>query len=212
MKKTIGIIGTGKVGMTLGIRLANMDYKVNYGSRNPTSLRMLDILQRSSRNAKALSIKDAIEKSHVIVLAIPWERAKEVVALSKKWEGKIIVDCTNPLKQDLSGLSVKSDTSAAEQIAQWAKGADVVKAFNSVGSQVMANPQFGVDNAMMFICGDREESKKIVKRIGEMLGFEVIDTGGLKTARFLEQMAMFWIHMAFNRKLGPDFALKLLTR
>jgi len=212
MTKTIGIIGTGRVGATLGLRLANLDYKVIYGSRNPTSRKMLDILQQSSMNAKALDIKETIKQSNIIILATPWKKTKAIVNLVSDWKGKIIVDCTNPLKANLSGLAVEAGTSAAEKVAQWAKGADIVKAFNSIGTQVMANPQFGTDQATLFICGDRNASKKIVKEIGELLGFDVVDTGDLKTSRFLEQMALFWIHMAFNRGLGSDFALKLLKR
>jgi 8-hydroxy-5-deazaflavin:NADPH oxidoreductase len=208
----IGIIGTGRVGSAIGLRLANLDYKISYGSRNPSSRKMLDILQQSAGNAKALSIKETILKSDVVILAIPWEKAKEVVQSSNNWNGKILIDCTNPLKADLSGLAVEHNTSAAEQIAQWAKGADVIKAFNSVGSQVMTHPQFGSEKAVLFICGDKDKSKEIVTKIGEEMGFDVVDTGVLWTARYLEQMAIFWIHMAFNQGLGADFALKILKR
>jgi len=210
--KTIAIIGTGNVGRALGSRLAHLDHKVLYGTRNPTSRKMLDLLQQSGGNAVALEISEAVKKADVVVLAVPWTKAQAIVQSVPDWKGKILVDCTNALNEDLSALTVAPTTSAAEEIAKWAKGAAVVKAFNSVGSRVMANPQFGTDNAVLFICGNELEAKTIIKTMGEGLGFDVTDAGDLISARYLEQMAMFWIHLALRQKMGSDFAFKLLKR
>jgi len=209
---TIGIIGTGNVGSAIGLHLANLDYKVIFGSRNPTSRKMLDLLQQSAGNAEALGIKETIEGSDVIFLAVPWEKAEEVIKSVEGWKGKILIDCTNPLKADYTGLSVTAVPSAAEQIAKWARGADVIKAFNSIGAQVMSNPQYGTDRAVLFICGNNGKSKEAVCAIAEEMGFDVVDTGDLSTAKYLEQLAMFWIHMAFRQGMGSDFALKILKR
>jgi NADPH-dependent F420 reductase len=209
---TIGIIGTGNVGSAIGLHLANLDYKVIFGSRNPTSRKMLDLLQQSAGNAEAQSVKETIQQADVVFLAVPWDKTEEIIKSVEDWKGKILIDCTNPLKSDYTGLVDIATPSAAEQIAKWAKGADVVKAFNSIGSQVMAHPQYGTDRAVLFICGNNETSKQTVRTIGEEMGFDVVDTGSLASARYLEQMAMFWIHMAFRQGLGSDFALKILKR
>jgi hypothetical protein len=105
---------------------------------------------------------------------------------------------------------VGHDTSAAEQVASWAKGARVVKCFNTTGAENMANPRFGADRAVMFLAGDDEAAKKSVVKLGEDLGFEMVDAGALSIARLLEPVAMLWIRLAFRRGLGRDFAFKLL--
>jgi len=213
MKNTkIAIIGTGNVGKALGLRLANLDHKILYGTRDPSSRKMLDILQQSAGNAEAVAISEAVKKADVVILAVPWEKAQGIIKSVADWEGKILVDCTNALNADLSGLTIGPATSAAEEMAGWAKGAAVVKAFNSVGTQIMANPQFGTDKAVLFICGNDTGAKRIVKAMSETLGFDVQDAGELKAARYLEQMAMFWIHLAIRQKMGSDFAFKLLRR
>ncbi|SRR6266404_4139998 len=126
--------------------------------------------------------------------------------------GKILIDCTNPLKPDLSGLSIGQSTSAAEQIADLAKGARVVKAFNTTGAGNMANPKFGPQDATMFICGDDGSAKATVVKLAEELGFEAVDAGPLLAARYLEPLAMLWIHLAFKMGWGTNFAFKILKR
>lgn len=83
--------------------------------------------------------------------------------------GKVILDCTNPLQPDMSGLA--GDRSAAEQVAVWAPGAKVVKIFNTTGLKNMDDPRFGDDQATMFYCGDDAEAKKVAAHLAEGLGF-----------------------------------------
>jgi len=161
---------------------------------------------------RAESIENIAADSEIIFLAVPWPQAEKTIKSLGYIKGKILVDCTNPLNADLRGLDVEPNTSAAEQIAGWAKGARVVKAFNTVGSSVMANAQFGEDKATLFICGDDPQSKSTVEALAKELSFDVLDTGSIQAARYLEQMAALWIHLAFDQKMGTDFALKVLTR
>ena len=122
------------------------------------------------------------------------------------------MDCTNPLKSDLSSLLIGHTTSAGEEVAKWAPGARVVKAFNTTGAPNMTNPKFGGARAAMFIAGDDAPAKATVKQLGEDVGFEMIDVGALAQARLLEPLAMLWIHLAFKQGLGRDFAFGLLRR
>jgi hypothetical protein len=124
--------------------------------------------------------------------------------------GKIVVDCTNPIGAD--GLVVGTTTSAGELAAGWAQGAVVVKAFNTTGSGNMENPRYGDRAVTMFICGDDSQAKAVVGSLAEQIGFDVIDTGPLKAARYLESMAMLWVHLAYNQGFGTDFAFKLIRR
>ena len=146
----------------------------------------------------------------MVVLTTPWNATQAAIQNAGNLSGKILVDCTNPLKPDLSGLTIGLDASAAEQIASWARGARVVKCFNTTGAENMTSPRFGADLAVMFIAGDDDAAKAIVVKLGDELGFEMVDAGALSIARLLEPVAMLWIHLAYRRGLGRDFAFKLL--
>ena len=123
-----------------------------------------------------------------------------------------MIDCTNPLQPDLSGLSVGHTSSGAEAVARWAKGARVVKTLNSTGAGNMANPVYGGERATMFVCGDDAAAKTTAGELVSALGFDVVDAGPLAQARTLEPLAMLWISLAVHRGLGPNIAFRLMRR
>ena len=208
----IAIIGAGDVGGTLGRRWAELGHSVIFGSRDPSSARLTDLLEKSGENASAKSLSQAAAEGEVVVLATPWPAAEEALRAAGDLRGKPLLDCTNPLKPDLSGLAVGQTTSAAEQIAGWAKGARVVKIFNTTGFPNMADPRFGGVPATMFYAGDDAGAKAIAGKLAAELGFEPVDAGPLRQARLLEPLAMLWISLAFGQKLGTGIAFKLLRR
>jgi len=208
----IGIIGAGNVGGALGKGWAASGHQVKFGVRNSAKPEVVALLKDAGPRASAATVSEAAAFGEVVVLTVPWNMAQAALATAGDLAGKVLVDCTNPLKPDLSGLAVGPDTSAAEQIARWAKGARVVKCFNTTGSDNMANPKYGQDRVVMFLAGDDAAAKTTVARLGEDLGFEMVDAGGLETARLLEPLAMLWIHLAFKCGLGRGFAFKLLRR
>jgi predicted dinucleotide-binding enzyme len=112
---------------------------------------------------------------------------------------------------DLSGLALGTTTSAAEQVAQWAPGARVVKAFNTVGSNIMADPSFGSNRALLFYCGDDAAAKQTVKSLAGELGFDAQDSGPLRQARLLEPFALLWISLAYGQGYGREFAFQLIA-
>ena len=97
-------------------------------------------------------------------------------------QGKIVIDCTNPLKPDLSGLEIGFTTSAAERVAQWAKGAKVCKAFNTTGSNNMADPIINGIRTVMFVCGDDATAKATVLQLTRDISFDAVDAGELRQA------------------------------
>jgi 8-hydroxy-5-deazaflavin:NADPH oxidoreductase len=208
----IGIIGSGNVGSALGQRWAAAGHEIKYGARNTAKPELVALLKKIGARASAGSVAEAAAFGEVLVLTTPWNGTQAAIESAGDVAGKIIVDCTNPLKSDLSGLSIGLDTSGAEQVAQWAKGARVVKCFNTTGAENMTNPRFGSDRAVMFLAADDDAAKAIVSRLGEDLGFEMVDAGRLEIARLLEPVAMLWVHLAFRRGLGRNFAFKLLRR
>jgi 8-hydroxy-5-deazaflavin:NADPH oxidoreductase len=209
----IGIIGAGSVGGTLGKAFAGKGHRVTYGVRHPDAPETQEAVRATGGGASAGSARDAAAFGEVVVLATPWgDATRQAIESAENLSGKIVIDCTNPVKPDLSGLAVGHDTSAAEQVAGWAKGAKVCKAFNTVGFNVMANPNFQGRKAVMFVCGDDAAAKKVVLQLASDIGFEAIDAGGLSIARVLEPVAMLWIHLALQQGLGRDFAFGLLRR
>jgi NADPH-dependent F420 reductase len=208
----IGIIGSGNVGSALGSRFAKAGHNVVFGSRNPSSDAMKTLTSQSGPTSRAASQPDAAAASDVVVLATPWKSTREIVESLGSLEGKVLLDCTNPLVEDLSGLALGTTTSAAEQIAQWSPGAKVVKIFNTVGSNVMANSSFAGRRPVMFYAGDDGAAKKVAAGLADELGFDPIDAGPLSQARVLEPFALLWISLAFMQGHGREIAFQFMKR
>ena len=208
----IAIIGAGDVGGTLGRLWAKKGHQIMFGVRNLQSHNVLNLIRSIDSGVKVGSIGEAASFADVIVLAIPWKAVEETIKSAGDLSGKILIDPTNPIKADLTGLMIESSTSAAEEIAKWAKDSKVVKAFNSIGAKTLDNLQFGLVRADAFICGDDFKSKTVVKKLATEIGFDTVDAGPLINARVLEYLALLWIHLAYSQQMGPNIAFKLLTR
>lgn len=212
----IGIIGAGNVGGTLGGRWAKNGHEVIFGVRDPKSAKTQALLNTVGKNARAASIRDAAAASSVVVLTTPWEKTEEAIVAAGGLAGKIVVDVTNPLLSGPDGLSkglqVGHTRSAAEQVAGSARAAKVVKCFNTTGAGNMANTQYADGKIVMFLCGDDAGAKATVAGLAEELGFEPADAGPLMAARYLEPLAMLWIHLAYLQGWGPNFAFRVMKR
>lgn len=208
----IAIIGAGNVGGALGRRWAEVGHSITYGVRDPNSERVRTLLAEIGSRARAVSIQDAAQSNEIIALAVPWGGAAEAVQAAGNLTGKILIDCTNPLAPDRS-LAIGHTTSAGEQVAAWATGAKVVKAFNTTGSRNMLNTDFGAEQPSMFLCGDDSDAKQVVGRLAEEIGFDPVDCGGISIARYLEPLAALWIHLAYGQRMGGDrIAFRIIRR
>jgi len=207
----IGIIGSGNIGSGLGKIWAQKGHRIIFSfSRNQGKLKAL---ADSVANASAGSPAEAVQQSEVILLSVRWGNLKEVLDKAGPLKGKIVIDCTNPLKPDLSELALGHTTSAAEEIANMVPGAKVVKAFNSVFADIYHSESrlFGSRMATMFYCGD-DGAKTIVARLIRETGFEPIDAGPLKSARYLEPLAMLMIQLGYGQGMGTNIALSMIRR
>ena len=207
----LAIIGSGNVGGALGKLWAEKGHDVTFGSRDPSA----DGVQAAAAAAGGAAIANvagAAAGAEVVVIAVPWTAVPATIEAAGDLSGKIILDATNPLEADLSGLAVDSSTSAAQEIAKLAGGAAVVKAFNSTGAGNYSNPAFGGQAASMLICGDDDDAKATVAQLTESLGFDVVDAGPLANASSLESLALLWVKLAYVVDLGPEIAWKLLRR
>jgi hypothetical protein len=206
----IAVIGTGNVGGTLGRRWAELGHQVIFGSRDPHSQKVKALLAASPQ-ARAATAGDAAAQAEVVALATPWPGLEQIVTGLGDLRGKVVIDCTNPIAPGFQ-LAVGVTTSGAEQVAGWATGARVVKAFNTTGWENMADPLYDGEPITMFICGDDAQAKAVVTELAEALGFEVADVGDLTTARFVEPLAMVWITLAIVRGQGRNLAFKIVKR
>ncbi|MEP6903150.1 MAG: NADPH-dependent F420 reductase [Actinomycetota bacterium] len=204
----IAILGAGMVGAALGKRFSQTGHEVYFGVPNPAEY------DDKREFAKVGTVAEAAADSEIIVLAIPFDAISEAIENCGEVSGKIIVDCTNPLKMIDGRLSLALgfDTSGAEKVAAVANRAKVVKCFNQTGFDNLANPQYDIGKAVQFVCGDEPEARETVRKLAESIGFEAIDAGDLKNARLLEPLAALWIHLAFTTDLSRSFAFSLLRR
>jgi 8-hydroxy-5-deazaflavin:NADPH oxidoreductase len=208
----IGIIGSGNVGGTLGKAWARAGHQVFFGFRNPESAEAQGLVRAAGSSAVASTVKEAAQAAEVVVLATPWEAAQQALSAAADVSGKVLIDTTNPLLPGLAGLAVGTNTSAGELVAQWAPGARVVKAFNTVGFNIMANSAFPQGKAALFYCGDDREAKATVAQLATQLGFEALDAGPLTQCRVLEPFAMLWISLALKYGYTRDIAFQLMRR
>jgi predicted dinucleotide-binding enzyme len=207
----IAIIGAGNVGQALGRGWTKAGHQIGYGVRDPKDEKARTLAGQQPA-ATVTSNQDVVRQADVVVLSTPWGTTEAAIRTCGSLAGKIVIDCTNPLKADFSGLDRGFDTSGAEQVAQWAPGAHVLKSMNQVGFALKDRPGFPSGlKPVMFVAGDGDK-KKTVLRLVEDLGFEAIDAGGLRYARLLEPYAMLWIHLALSQGLGREFAFALLRK
>lgn len=208
----IGIIGSGNVGGALGSRWSKIGHEVIFGTRDPQATDMQQLAAKASGKTRVATLPDAAREGEVLLLATPWPATQQVIEGLGDLNGKILIDATNPLLPDLSGLTLGTTTSGGEQVAGWARGAKVVKAFNTVGANIMENPTFDGHRPVLFFCGDDAQAKHVVKKLIDELVFEAVDAGPLTQARLLEPFGLLWISMAYAQGMGRDFAFELLRR
>jgi NADPH-dependent F420 reductase len=212
----IAVIGTGNVGGTLGKRWARAGHEVAFGARDPRDAKVAALVKEGGPSARATSVPDAARQAAVVVLAVPWDSARDAVAAAGDLRGRILIDGTNPVPLTPEGLRqglvIGHTTSGAEEIARWAAGARVVKAFNTTGWQNMADPLYGSQGLSMMLCGDDAEAKNVAADLARQLGFEPVDVGPLRSARYLEAVAMLWIDMAILRGFGTNFGFQVVKR
>jgi hypothetical protein len=208
----IAIIGAGNVGGTLGKAWAKKGHDVFYGVQQPGDDKTSALVRDTCPNARAGSPAQAAAFADVVLFATPWKATQAAVQSAGNLSGKVVIDCTNPLKPDLSGLEVGQTTSGAETMAGWATGARVVKAFNTTGFNIMAEPVVGGVRTVMFVCGDDEAAKKTALLLATDVGFDAVDAGPLTQARLLEPWAMLWIYLAYRGNVGRDYGFALVRR
>ncbi|HEY9847093.1 MAG TPA: NADPH-dependent F420 reductase [Candidatus Caenarcaniphilales bacterium] len=208
----IGIMGAGNVGSTLGRIWAQTGHAVVFGVRDPESDKVRSLLANMGSSAKTGTIAQAALHADVVALTVPWEAVPEVLQPASDLDGKILLDCTNPLIANQVTGSVNQSISGGEQVAAWVPKAHVVKIFNTVGFESMADPQYGTEVATMFYAGDDAQAKSVAAQLAKEVGFDPIDVGPLSNAKFLESLTLLWGQLVYKQGMGRNIALRLLKR
>jgi 8-hydroxy-5-deazaflavin:NADPH oxidoreductase len=199
------VIGAGNMGSAFVKQLSAAGHQVSVTARDAAKVAALAAQSPGARAAPAAAAADGKD---VVVLATAYPDAAAALQSVGNLQGKVVVDITNPLTPDYMGLTLGHSTSAAEEIARAAPGAYVVKAFNTLFAQVLAQGATLADGtqATVFLAGDQDSAKQTVKALAESLGFATADAGGLKNARYLEPLAGLNIYFGYGAGRGTGVA------
>ena len=199
----IGILGSGAVAKTLAAGFIRHDHAVMLGTRAPEKL---SDWAREHPKARVGSFADAATFGELAVLAVKGLAASDAMRLAgaANLDGKPVIDTTNPITDapPVSGVLkffTNLDESLMERLQRESAGVRFVKAFNSVGSACMVNPQFKGGTPTMFICGNDDAAKKSVREILDQFGWETADMGNAEAARAIEPLCMLWCIPGFLR-------------
>jgi 8-hydroxy-5-deazaflavin:NADPH oxidoreductase len=189
MQQKVAIVGAGNVGKALREGLERTGYKVRVGGRGQVS--------------------ETAAWADIIILAVPFASIPDVTReMQTAADGKTVVDVTNALTPDMQ-LALGFSTSGAEELQKALPRARVVKAFNTVFAQHMSRGSVVGQQLSLFAAGDDAAARKAVLELGKAIGFDAIDAGPLKNARYLEALGYFNIQLGYVLGHGPDIGFKL---
>lgn len=209
----VGVLGSGDVAKALTAGFLKYGHAVTMGSREPQKL--ADFAAKNKGTATGTFAK-AAEFGEAIVLAVRGDAAIQALRLAgaKNIAGKTVIDACNPIAAEppvhgVLRFFTTHDQSLMEQLQHEFGDAHFVKAFNSVGSASMVNPQFSGGKPTMFICGNSDAAKAMVMNICDQFGWEAADMGAAEAARAIEPLCMLWCIPGFLRNEWTH-AFKLL--
>lgn len=207
----IAIIGSGNIGKNIGSWAAEVGYDVIFSAKNEDHAKAA--AEAAGHGARAAVVREAVALADMVLLAVPYTAIHELLKdIGPLLKNKILIDPTNALNADYSGLLLGFDTSAAEEIAALVPEAKIVKAFNTVFAAIFAarNPSLADHAISVLIAGDDAEAKDSVRELVAKLGFDAIDAGPLASAREIEPLGMLTIKLGYAQGLGTGIGFALL--
>ena len=199
----IGIIGAGNMGSAFATRLAAAGHEITITAQDLSHAEQA--ASAAGGRARAVPQGEIASGAELLIVATPYGAAAEALREAGDVSGKTVIDISNPLKPDFSGLVVGFTSSGAEEIQKAVPGARVVKAFNTVFAPVLGSEP-GATKVQVLYAGDDEAAKQAVRALIESAGFEAVDAGPLSNARYLEPLAMLNIHFGYMAGRGTGIA------
>ena len=207
----LAFIGIGNVGFALANNLQKKGHEILIAHEDPSSQ---SVLEAKSKNPffRVLPVQEAIDDSDLTFLATPFRKNEDILE-PLTFNGKTLVDCTNPVGAGISH-GLQSVVSGAEKVQEWAADSKVVKAYTIYGYENLENPKFPQYNVkpVMLIAGNDPGAKKQVAMLNEDLGFETLDVGDLSQSLHLEHMTLLWVKMVRAKGHNPNFTWAYLER
>jgi predicted dinucleotide-binding enzyme len=206
----VGILGSGLMGGKLGTIFSRAGHEVVFSYAR--SEQKLKALARDAKGkARAGTPREAAQDADALLLAVHWSRIDDVVNQAGDLSGRVIVTCSLPMNADDTGLMIGHTSSGAEALARKAPKARVVCAFNTVPSEVL----FAVYEARrkarrpsLVYCGDDARSKAVAAELIRDVGFDPVDAGPLRIARYTEPFALLVAQLAYEGDEGPELAYR----
>ena len=206
----VGILGSGLMGGKLGTIFARAGHEVVFSyARSQQKLKRL--AREAQGNARAGTPLEAAQESDALLPAVHWSRIEDVLNQTGDLSGKVIVSCSLPMNDDNTDLVVAHTSSGAEELAKMIPKARVVAAFTTVPSEVL----FGVYEAnretsrpSLVYCGDDESGKRVAAELIRDVGFDPVDAGPLRIARYVEPFALLVAELAYGGTGGPELAYR----
>lgn len=206
----VGILGSGLMGGKLGTIFARAGHDVAFSyARSEEKLKQL--ARDATGKARAATPREAAHDSDALLIAVHWSRIEDVLSQTGDLSGKVILTCSLPMNEDNTELVVAHTSSGAEELARRLPKTRVVCAFNTVPSEVL----FDVYEARgqsrrpsLVYCGDDDSSKAVAAELIRDAGFDPVDAGPLRIARYTEPFALLIGQLAYERESGPELAYR----
>ena len=206
----IGILGSGLMGAKLGTIWARAGHDVTF-SYSHSAKKLEKLARDAGHGARVGSVAEAVENADAVLFSVPWDRFDDVLAQAGDLADKVVVTCSLPSRGDGMTLLVGHTTSGAEELAKRIPQARVVQAFNTVPSEVFfavyAKRRRKTRPSVVY-CGDDRKAKRVAAKLIGDVGFEPVDIGGLRMARFSEPMTFVIAQQAYETKRGPALAYR----
>jgi len=206
----VGILGSGLMGGKLGTLFARAGHDVVFSyARSGQKLRRL--AREAQGSARHGTPAEAAREADAVLLAVHWSRMDDVLKQAGDLAGKVVVTCSLPMNADDTGLVVAHTSSGAETLAKKVPRARVVAAFGTIPSEVL----FDVFEARrkksrpsLLYCGDDAASKKAAAELIRDVGFDPVDAGPLRMARYSEPFTLLIAQLAYEGDRGPELAYR----
>jgi len=206
----IGILGSGLMGGKLGTLWARAGHEIVFSyARSEQKLKKL--AREAQGNARAGTPGEAAREAHVLLLAVHWSRVDDVLKQAGDVSGKTIVSCSLPMNAGDTGLVVAHTSSGAEELAKKVPKARVVSAFGTVPSEVLFDvfeARRKATRPSLVYCGDDPKSKKTAAELIREVGFDPVDAGPLRMARYTEPFTLLIAQLAYEGDGGPELAYR----